>query len=343
MARLTKAARVYGRPLAVFFLEDIPRDFAVITDFRKLSGDQSREVYSYELTLLIRDIQACQEWAAEVLQELGYPRLKFVGSADLNTPTSRVAEQIRKTLGVSVDEQLSWDSLNTALNKWMERVESARVFVALTSARGKVLVRDARGFAIVDAYAPFIFLNSKDSLGGRIFTLAHELAHVWIGASGVSGFDLLGDDQGDAERTESFCNQVASQVVFPESAYSKLVPHRLSQSSLDEDIARLARTLSISRDVVARRFLDKGLINKRQYAQLHDQYVREWTQAGASPRSGGDYYVNHVRSMSKGFVRLVGDAYSRERITGSEAAGLLRAKLNNFGRLMQAAHVGAID
>ena len=53
--------------------------------------------------------------------------------------------------------------------------------------------------------------------------------------------------------------------------------------------------------------------------------------------------MTHVRSMSKGFIRLVGDAYSRERITGSEAAGLLRAKLNNFGRLMQAAQIGAVD
>ena len=85
------------------------------------------------------------------------------------------------------------------------------------------------------------------------------------------------------------------------------------------------------------------MIRKSKYAQLHDQYVREWTRAGASSRSGGDYYVTHVRSMSKGFIRLVGDAYSRERITGTEAAGLLHAKLNNFGRLMEAAQIGAVD
>lgn len=336
------AAKKYGRPLAVFYLEEPPRDFSVIKDFRSLRSESQRGVFSYRLALLIRDIQARQAWVREILEELGYPRLRFVGSARPRVSPKALAASIRQTLRLSLDEQLSWRTMNDALNSWIGRVEAARLFVCQTSARGEISPEtDARGFAVIDAYAPFIFLNAKDSLGGRIFTLAHELAHVWIAAPGVSNGDLSGDVRSEEGRIEVFCNRVASEVVLPEQMFSHFFPTKEPESQITARIASTAKKIGVSRDVIARRLLDQNMLSRQVYMALHEQYMREWKADQQRQQSGGNYYVNHVRALSKSFVRLVGDVYSRGRITGAEASGILEAKLDKLLKLIQHAHEGS--
>jgi Zn-dependent peptidase ImmA (M78 family) len=276
---------VYGRPLAVFYLDEVPKDFSVIKDFRKLPETADRGAYPYELSLLIRELQARQEWLREILQELRSRPLPFVNSATVNSSANRVAHSIRKTLRLTVQEQLGFSNLNQALNSWVDKAESIRCVVCQSSSRGKLPVEAARGFALVDKYAPFVFLNSKDSLGGRIFTLAHELAHVWLGASGVSNDALNGDPGSSLGRIERFCNQVASEVVFPAELFRDLFPDVMTEKDAIAEIASAARSLSVSRDVVARRLKDNGVISPSSYQKLHEQYVREWRSY--SPQSGG--------------------------------------------------------
>ncbi len=340
LGKARKAAHIYGRPFAVFYLEEIPKDFALVRDFRRVSDDVAGGAYTYALTILLREMRARQEWVREILKDFATPRLTFVGSVTLETDVHQVSEAIRKKLGLSLEEQLSWGALNTALNAWIERVEGLRMFVSQTSERGKVLVRDARGFALVDALAPFIFVNSKDSLGGRIFTLAHELAHVWLGESGVSGEDLRGAPHSQEERIERFCNRVAALVVFPDDAYKRSFSAVTRESEAIDLIDRVARWVSVSRDVVARRLLDDSLLARSTYKRLHSGYLRDWQTKQRQASGGGNYYVIHARALSKSFVRLVADAYSRGGITGAEAAALVNAKLDNMNRLVGAACAG---
>lgn len=335
-----KASRIYGRPLAVFYLEEVPREFSIVRDFRRVSEDATGGAYSYELMLLIREMQARQAWVKEILKELGAPRLRFVRSVTLDVQISTVSDAIRKRLKLTVEEQCSWRSANHALNRWIDRAEEVGIFVSQTSARGKVLVEDARGFVLADATAPFVFLNSKDTLRGRIFTLAHELAHLWLGESGVSGIDLAGDAHSHEGDIERFCNAVAGAVVFPDSAFSRFFSAISGESQATPMIDRVADQLHVSRDVVARRLLDAGKIAPRTYERLHSQYMREWKSRDDSSSGGGNYYVNHARALGKSFVRLVADVYSRGRITGGEAAGLVQAKLDNMNRLVGAAGTG---
>lgn len=340
MRQARKSAGTYGRPLAVFYLDEVPKDFALVRDFRRVSDHTGGGAYPYELTLLIRDMQARQNWVKEIFRELNTPPLSFVRSVTLDMTASEASKAIRNKLRISTDEQMSWGSLNAALNVWIDRVETLRIFVSQTSQRGKVIVKHARGFVLVDRLAPFIFINSKDSLGGRIFTLAHELAHVWLGESGVSGEDLTGTAHSREGRIEKFCNSVASLVVFPDSAFSQLFSGVHRESDATQKIDQVARQMCVSRDVVARRLLDKRLLVPSTYERLHSGYIRDWQAMQRRASGGGNYYVNHSRALSKSFVRLVADVYSRGRITGVDASGLVQAKLDKMSRLVRAARPG---
>ncbi len=335
-----KTAEVYRRPLAVFYLDEVPTDFALIRDFRKLPSEDLRNEYSYYLMLQIREMQFRQRWVREVFGELKLRRLSFVGSVKLRTSIRQVSEDVRKKLRIALDDQLSWRSLHHALNVWVERAEELRVFVSQTSAGGKIGVEDARGFALADPFAPFVFLNAKDSVAGRIFTLAHELAHIWLGESGVSGTELRGDEGAREGRVERFCNAVASQVVFPDEAFRRFFPMPTTERDASERIDLVSKNVFVSRDVIARRLRDEDVLSQQTYEKLHARYIREW-KSRETAASGGSYYVNHVRAVGKSFVRLVADVYARGRVTGSEAAGLIHAKLDKMPRLVATATSGA--
>lgn len=333
---------MYGRPFAALYLDSPPRDFDLIRDFRQLPGGTVAE-YSYALTMLMREMQDRQDWVRGIRQELGLKPLGFVKSASVRSNPIKVANELREALGVRDGDERSWPTMNFALNAWVDRTESIGVFVCQTSVHGALHVEDARGFAIVDEYAPFVFVNPKDSIGARIFTLAHELVHVWIGTSGVSGehFDAWSDS--DTGRIESFCNRVASHVVLPASSFERCLAGLPARTDIVLQIESVAQQFKISRDVVAIRLLDRGDLTEDQYRILHQQYVDDWKAQQEKRRSGGNYYVNHVRALSKSLVRLVGDVYSRGRITAAEASGLLNAKVEKLSNLMRVAHSGGAD
>lgn len=328
------ASKVYGRPLAAFYLSDIPKDYAIIKDFRRISDQKIAEEYPYKLIMLIRDMQDRQAWVKDILKELAENRLGFVKSAALSTPPTQLSEEIRKKLKITVDDQLNWKDMNSALNTWIHKVENNRMFVSQTSKQGTIDVSDARGFALVDSFAPFIFLNAKDSLGGRIFTLAHELVHIWLGESGVTGESFFGIANSHEEKIETYCNKVAGLVVFPDNVFSQHFKGINHEKDALNKINSISKKLFISRAVVARRLLDKSIISKSKYQELHNKYIKDWKDN--QPGGGGNYYTNQSRAISKSFIRIVVNAYDRGRITGSEASGLVQTKLNNFSKLLSA-------
>lgn len=337
-----KAADVYGRPFAVLYLDSPPRDFDLIRDFRQLPGALEAQ-YSYALTMLIREMQDRQDWVRGIRRELDFRPLGFVRSTSLRANPISVANGLRDTLGVREGDERSWPTMNSALNAWVDRTESVGVFVCQTSVHGALQVEDARGFALVDEYAPFVFVNPKDSIGARIFTLAHELAHIWLGTSGVSGESFAVRPDSDAGRIERFCNRVASHIVLPDGTFDRCFSDLPAGTEIAHRIQTVAQRLKISRDVVARRLLDKGDLTEDRYRILHRQYIDDWRAQQKKRPSGGNYYVNHVRALSKSLVRLVGEVYSRGRITAAEASGLLNAKVERLSNLMRVAHSGSAD
>jgi Zn-dependent peptidase ImmA (M78 family)/DNA-binding XRE family transcriptional regulator len=337
-----KLAELYKRPLAVFFLPKPPTDFQPLADFRRLPEGASAE-YSSELRFLIREAISHQEWVRSLLEDENEPKLSYVGMAKITDDPSQLAIRIRSQLRISDNEILQARSGDDALRIWIEHAEASGIFVFQSS---RIETVEARGFALPDEYAPFVFMNSKDSRAARVFTLIHELVHVWLGLGGVSNPLQSGRPRPGSQPIETFCNLVAGQIIAP--AESMLRIWR-STSESDEAAVRVrivADKLKVSREVIALRLLHLREISPSLYQDLKQQFDSEWKliRDRLREREGGPAYsVRVVQSNGRAFTQIVLEAYRSGAATSRDVAALLNAKINNLPSIMAEAGGRRLD
>ena len=222
-AQLLELARVYRCPLLAFYMKRPPRRDDRGEDFRQSAGAVSRREGSL-LDALLRDIRARQEMVRSLLEdEEESQELAFVGSASINDGARTVAASIASTLEFDHCERgARRGDADTLFRTLRERAESAGVFVLLIGDLGSyhtaLGVDVFRGFAISDRVAPFVVINDQDARAARSFTLIHELAHIWLDRSGVSGAPSPNAPRSPEDRIEQFCNDVAGEFLLPAEA-----------------------------------------------------------------------------------------------------------------------------
>ncbi len=330
IAQLRDAARVYKRSLAVFYLSAPPEGFATLRDFRTLPESESRQ-YSPELALVVRTADFRQRWLSEYLEDEGNEPLSFVGSASLNDSPGRVAAGIRETLAMTHSELRECSGYDGALRLWIHKVEAAGVFVFRLR---DVSVTEARGFVISDPYAPMIFLNANDAKAAQIFTLAHELGHLWLGHTGVSNLETRGRviDQ-EADAVEVFCNQVAAEVILPPQRFREVWATAPS-GALDKKIAKMAREFKVSEIVIARRLLQENVIARESYEEIQNNVKQRWEERRKEEKGGPvDYSIKMAARNGHMFTKTVLAGFLSGTISGRDASQLLNVKINNFTKL----------
>ncbi|MHA1289210.1 MAG: ImmA/IrrE family metallo-endopeptidase [Candidatus Thorarchaeota archaeon] len=330
------ASKVYKRPLAVFFLPHPPKDFSTLRDFRKLPSNCPRE-FSTNLRFLVRQTHERQVWLSEYLREEGYPPVEGVGSASVSNKPLALAENIRNALGITYEDIRHCGSRGEALKVWIDASEELGIFVFQSGNMQyeKIEIEEARGFALADEYAPFIFLNAQDAKVAQIFTLAHEIAHLWINESGVSNLYDRGRALAGADEIEVFCNSVAAEVILPQKDFSELWKTLDETEPLEDRIERGSRRFKVSKTVIARRLLNLNSINQRRYLQLADQFYQEWLEhkdrqkkKNASSEGGPHPYLMRVINNGRHFSRVVLGAYQSGRLSGRDTSNILGVKLN---------------
>ena len=340
IAQARKASEVFNRPLAVFYLPEPPRDFSTLRDYRSLPFEHVGE-YGVRLTRLIRNVQERQLWVRDYLREEGVTPLKFVGSASCGDSAYDVSEHIRRVINIDPDEQCSCGSREEALRLWLRKTEEAGIFVFR---QGGIDLTECRGFLASDDIAPFIYLNSKDAKAAQMFTLVHELAHLWINQSGVSNLEQFIDYSSEIYAVESFCNEVASEVLLSRTKF-EIEWKRLAHLGVVEDkIENLSRIFKVSEEAVARRLLNEKYISQSRYVNLREQYQKRWRELeqteknhSSTKKGGPSYYKVQVVHNGYAFTRTVIAAFYGGNILGREASALLGVKLNHFSKLANAA------
>src|SRR5262245_46679177 len=205
IGQLRKAARVYKRPLAVFFLSDPPRDFDALRDFRRLP-DPTQATPSPQLNLEIRRAQMRRETALELAAGLGIDPYRIQTIRSDLSDSDRLAAQARQILGVTLEEQCGWRGPYDALHGWVGALERVAILVFQT---GAVPLEEVRGFSISADVYPVIVINAKDSPRGRVFTLIHEFTHLLLNRGGLCDLHTTRRGNSQEEEIEVFCNQVA--------------------------------------------------------------------------------------------------------------------------------------
>jgi len=291
-----KWASVAHIPFGFLFLQQPPVEQLPLPDLRTVGGIAPQRP-SLELLDTVRDSIRKQDWYLEYLQNQEHQPLAFVGRFNSRSQVTEVVDDIRRTLGVNPDAaRLDYDKYSRAL---IEAAEAAGILVmrsgiALGNTHRKLEVSEFRGFAISNAYAPVVFVNSSDAPTARLFTLLHELAHIWIGSSGVSdGNTANGRDE------ERFCNAVAGEFLAPEAQFRALWS---ADVNWEDNLAPLATRFHISKLAIGRRALDLGYINQAQYSAYYRMILRTFQdkEGGA-----GDYYRNATAKNSARLSKAV--------------------------------------
>lgn len=303
LKQLEEFSRLTHTPFGYFFLPTPPEITLPVPDFRTHHDALFRE----PSTALLDTIYLCQqrqEWYRDYALMQGLPPLRFVGSATLADDPDVVAAQMRQALSLSVAERQALPTWTDALRQLVARAEDAGVLVMATSIVGsnshrKLDTKEFRGFALADNFAPLIFLNAADSKAAQMFTLAHELAHIWLAATGLSDPEAgkLPDSQ-----IERWCNHVAAELLVPNAEL-----HAVHNSALavKDEMQRLARFFKVSTLVVLRRLYEAGLMSRETMNQCYQEELERILALEGGRSSGGDFYWTLGARTGKRFARAV--------------------------------------
>ena len=301
--QLEDFARLTHTAIGYFFLPQPPDLALPVPDFRTLRDEVLAEPSSDLLDTLYL-CQQRQDWYRDHARMHGLPALPFVGSASMQETSEAVAQRLRATLGLSAVARRQMPTWTDALRQLIALSEDAGVMVMVSSVVGsnshrKLDVGEFRGFALADDLAPLVFLNGADSKAAQMFTLAHELAHVWLGATGVSDTQA---GQVPEQQTERWCNQVAAELLMP---LVELRAAHQPNALIPEEIQRLAREFKVSTLVALRRLFDAGYINQAALWQHYREEQERLRTLKDRSSPGGDFYRSLGARTSKRFARAI--------------------------------------
>jgi len=301
LKQLEQFAKATHTPLGYLFLPDPPVERVPIPDFRTVGGGHIDRP-SPDLLETVYLCQQRQEWYRDFARSTGEAPLGFVGSAYLASAVEATAARMRSALGLDVELRRRLPNWTEALRRFIELADGIGVLVMVSGVVGNNNRRtldpdEFRGFALADEFAPLVFINGADTKAAQMFTLAHELAHIWLGQSALSD---IGPISTSANRVESWCNRVGAELLVPLSVFRGEFQ---KDADLRGELDRLARIFKVSTLVILRRMHDaRGLT----WDQLRVAYERELERLQAIPRgSGGNFYLTQGARLSKRFARAV--------------------------------------
>jgi Zn-dependent peptidase ImmA (M78 family) len=320
-----------------FFAGEPPELKLPIPDFRTPGGGHPEEP-SPELLDTIFVCQQRQEWYISYARSIGKERWPFIGRLSVRDDTAEAAEAIRNALGLDLSVRRRLPTWEGALRQFIELADDAGILVMVSGVVGsnntrKLNTEEFRGFALSDSIAPLVFVNGADTKSAQMFTLAHELAHLWLGQSALSDSTAARVPQSDVEL---WCNRVAAEVLVPFQQFK--LDYRRS-ANIEQEMQRLARVFKVSTLVVLRRMHDAGGFSHEEFWQFYDDEVARLVAIMKRKSGGGDYYRTTTSRVSHRFTRAIVTSALEGRSTFTEAFRLLGCKkMSTFAELGH--HVG---
>lgn len=335
---LIRMSKQYHRPLLTFYLNEPPKTGDRGEDFRTLP-EQVNEIENVHVDVLVRDIKARQITVRETLIDAdeGAP-LDFVGKHTTASGIEQVVETIRETLNLDINDYRNQSNQKEAFRVLREHAESAGIFVILRGNLGSfhsdIDVTVFRGFALADDVAPFIVINDRDAESAWSFTLLHEMAHIVLGETGISGASA-------EQEIEKFCNEVASEYLLPRAEFGQFDISSFDSETIRSQISQYALSKKLSSSHIAYRLFLRGDIDKQSWMDLRNFFWAKWIEQRqklkekASQTEGGpNYYVvkNYKLGALVGLVQRLTYAGS---LTTTKAGMLLDVRPLKVHRLFE--------
>lgn len=332
VAKMRDLSRIYKRPLAVFFLQEVPRDFQVPRDFRRLPGEVAGH-YTPKLLNEIRQAYARRAVALELFEELDEEPPQFTLSGTMAEGVAVVAARAREALGISLEVQVGWADAYAAVRDWRTAIERLGVLVFLVP---EISSDEMRGVSLYEPVLPVMAVNRGEAPQARIFSMLHELVHLMLRESGICDFEEFAPRPPEEQKIEVICNAVAASILLPEQEFKAQLelaglPTQPTEVA-DGKINALARRFSVSREVIVRRMLAFRYVSTDFYLQKRAEYRAEFI-ARREHQTGPvieKYGAKRVRILGQAFSRLVLDNYAEGHITLSDVSNYLGMKLKHL-------------
>lgn len=328
LAQADRMARCTRTPLGYLFLKAPPEEDLVIPDYRTFAGTVPPRP-SPDLLDTIHLMRRRQAWMRDELLEAAADPIPFVASSRNESSSDAVAKTMRLAFALPADWAATQRDWSSALRHLRDSADTAGVLTVFNGVVGNDTTRrldrsEFQGFALVDRYAPLVFVNAADFKTAQMFTLAHELAHLFVGAPGLSS---LGD-QLPRHETERFCNAVAAEFLVPAG---EMIDHWLSAAHVDEALEAVARSFKVSVLVAARRAVHLGLIQPGEFRSFYERH----TAALTPPSGGGNFWNNQNTRIGRRFGSAVCRAVVAGRLTYREAYALTGLKGDTFQKFIR--------
>jgi Zn-dependent peptidase ImmA (M78 family) len=346
--QLAKFSGVYKRPLLAFYLTEPPRTGRRGQDFRQ-SPDSRTMRENAMLDALLRDVKARQETVSDLLMDDDdFAEHSFVGSVSLETPLDSAVNMMAEALKFDhTDVQLRRGDPDKLFKLLRQNAEDTGVFVLLLSDLGShhstIPSSVFRGFAIADAIAPFVVINAKEAKPSRSFTLMHELAHIWLGTTGVSGHASADAPNNARSKIERFCNDVAGEFLLPSKIYrddtTDFDPNDAAQ--VEGIVEAIAYRWSVSGPMVAYKLFRDGALSEGAYGKLRGLYAARWAATLKSQKDkmkdkeGPNPHVVKSHNLGNALLEVVHRTVRDNALTYTKAANILGSKPNAVEPLLR--------
>lgn len=317
-------------PLGYLFLQTPPIEKIDLLEYRTIDSIELANP-SRDLIDTIFEMERIQDWMKEYRQESGFDFLTIVGSQKNKEDVKLISEAIRNDLDLEIDWYKNTKTNSDAFAYIREKLNEVGVIVMQNGVVGKnthrpLNIEEFRAFAMVDEWAPLIFINSIDSQRAKLFSLFHEIAHIWLGEN-----DLYNDRRNIniVKRIEVLCNSVASELLVPANEFIQKWKE-LEVEDIKTKINLMTQMFKCSESVIARKALDYKKIDKSLYIQIIDEGIEAYKSFRESDSGGGNYYNTLRTKLDGGFVRALCESVTSGRTTYTEAYRLTNTTRKTF-------------
>lgn len=310
-------------PFGYLFLPEPPKESLPIPFFRTNNGGQNNVSINVYDTILL--MQQRQDWLREYLIENDFQPLPFVGKFHNSQNYNEIVADIRNTLGLNNEWASSFKTWQEALDHLAQKIEDIGITIVFNgvvenNTSRPINVDECRGFVLVDSIAPFMFINNSDGKAAQLFTIIHELAHIWTGHS--AGFDfrqlLPANDP-----IELLCDKVSAEFLVPAESFVKVWNTRPS-------IANTARYFKVSEIVIARRALDLGYLTKAEFFAFYNEYSNREFLKKENQGDGGNFYATAKKRIGLTFAAHVNQAVKSGKLLYRDAYKLTSLKGDTY-------------
>jgi Zn-dependent peptidase ImmA (M78 family) len=316
-------------PFGYLFVTEIPEKTYPAADLRKtnIKLNNPLSINSYDL---INETLRKQNWFKDYVIKEGGTELTFLNKFTKDDNFHDIVIDIRKVLGINTHLREAVGSWSEYLKSLVVQIEEQNIIVLRSGVVGNnnyrtLDVDEFRGFALFDSVAPFIFVNCKDSIAARIFTLAHELAHIWIGESGISNLNVDEFEQSENEEIEVLCDKIAVELLVPEVEFKDLWNGNISAV---DNVNLINRKFHVSSIVVLRRAYDCNLISWNVYRDVYTE-INE-AQKPLQNSAGGNFYNNIFARHSSTLTNAIVHYALEEKMLLRDAASLLHVNISTI-------------